>query len=100
MGQPQNSDRVQSQVIVKKSTSSKPKAPTTVILRDSIVKKINGNIITKSVKIQKYVVVKHFSVAKIADMNHYRKPTHKKITSGNYNSWVQMIYLVIKNRRT
>ena len=56
-GQPQNSDRVQSQVIVKKSISSKPKAPTTAILGDFIVKNIYGNIITKSVKYLKHVVV-------------------------------------------
>ena len=29
-------------------------------------------------KHQKYVVVKHFSGAKIADMNHYKKPTQEK----------------------
>ena len=70
-GQPQNRGRVQTQVIVKKDTSSKPKTPTTVILGDSIVKNVYGSIITKSVKHQKHVAVKHFSRAKIADMNHY-----------------------------
>ena len=64
-GQPQDTDRVQSQVIVKKSTSSKPKSPTTAILVDSIVKDEYGNIITKSVKRQKHIVVKHFSMEKM-----------------------------------
>ena len=76
--QPQNSDCVQTKVIVKKSTFSKEKGPTTVILRDSIVRNVYGNIITKSVKYQKQVVVKHFSGAKIADMNHYKKSTQEK----------------------
>ena len=44
-GQPKNSDRVQSWVIVKKSTSSKSKAPATVIPGDSIVKNEYGSII-------------------------------------------------------
>ena len=39
-GKPQDSGCVQSQVIVKKLTSSKPKAPTTVILGDSVVKNV------------------------------------------------------------
>ena len=77
-GQSQNIDHVQSQVIVKSSISSKPKAPKTVILGYSIVKNVYGNIITRSVKHQKHVVVKHFSGAKIADMNHYKKPTQEK----------------------
>ena len=77
-GQPQNSNSVQSQVIVKKSTSSKPEAPTTVILGDSIVKNVCGNIIIESVKHQKHVVVKPFSGAKVADINHYKKPKQEK----------------------
>ena len=81
--QPQDRDRVQSQEIVKKSTSSKPRAPTTAIRGDSIVKNVYGNIITKSVKNQKHVVVKHFSGAKIADMDHYKKSYTRKITSRN-----------------
>ena len=80
--QPQDHDRVQSQVIVRKSTSSKLKAPTTVILGDSIVKNVYRNIITKSVKHQKHVVVKHFSGAKIADRNHYKKSTQEKSPRG------------------
>ena len=64
-GQPQDTDRVQSQVIVKKSTFSKPKSPTTAILVDSIVKDVYGNIITKSVKRQKHIVVKHFFMEKM-----------------------------------
>ena len=74
----QERDCVLSQVIVRKSTSSKPKAPTTVILRDSIVKNLCGNINTKFVKHRKHVVVKHFSGAKTADINHYKKPAQEK----------------------
>ena len=59
------------------STSSKPKAPTIEILGDSIVKSVDSNIITKSEKHLKHFVVKHFSGAKIADMNHYKKKLHK-----------------------
>ena len=51
-GQPQDYDRIQFQVIVRKSASSKHKAPTTIILGDSIVKNEYSNIITKSVKHQ------------------------------------------------
>ena len=40
VGQPQDSGRVHSQVIVKKFTSSQPKAPTTVTLGDSIIKNV------------------------------------------------------------
>ena len=76
-GKPQDSDSVQSQVVVKKLTASKPKTPRTVILGDSIVKNVYGNIITKSVKHQKPVNVKHFSGAKIANINHYKK-LHQK----------------------
>ena len=74
--QPQDRDYVQSQFILRKSTSSKSKTPTTVTLGDSIVKNVHGNLITKSVKHQKHVVVKHFSGAE----------TTRRITSGNYNS--------------
>ena len=77
-GQPQNGDRVQSQVIIKNSISSKSKAPTTIILGDSIVRNVYGNIITRSVKHQNHVLVKHFPGAKIADMNHYKRPTQEK----------------------
>ena len=41
-----------SQLIVRKTTSSELKASTTVILRDSVVKNVYDNIITKSVKHQ------------------------------------------------
>ena len=51
-GQTKNSKSVQSQVPVKKFTSFKPKAPTTVILGDSIVTNVYGNIISKFVKHQ------------------------------------------------
>ena len=43
-----------------KSTISKTRAPTTVILGDSIIKNVYGNAITKSIKHKKHVVVKHF----------------------------------------
>ena len=71
---PQDRALVQSQVSVRKSTSSKPKAPTTVILADFIVKNVYYNIVTKS----KHIVVEHFSGAKIADMSHYKKLTQEK----------------------
>ena len=48
-GQLHHRDRVQSQVIIKKYTSSKRRAFTTAILRDSILKRVYSNIITKSV---------------------------------------------------
>ena len=62
------------------STKNTPpkRAPTTVILGDSIVKNVYGNNITKSMKHKKHVVVKHFSSAKTDDMYHYTKPTQKK----------------------
>ena len=75
---PQDRDRVQSQVITRRSTSPKPKAHTTAVLGDSIVKNVYCNIITKSVKHQKHVVVKLVSRAKIADRNHYEKPAQEK----------------------
>ena len=53
-----------------KSIISKTRAPTTVILGDSIIKNVYGNAITKSIKHKKHVVVKHFSGAKIEDMKH------------------------------
>ena len=65
-------------VIVKKSASSKLKPPRPVILGDPIVKNVYGNIITSSVKHQKHVAARHFPGAKIADMNHYKKPTQEK----------------------
>ena len=45
---------------------------------NSTVKNVYGNIITKSLKYQKHVVVKHFSGTATADMNHYIKPTYEK----------------------
>ena len=47
-------------------SKTKTRAPTTVILGDSIVKNIYGNAITKSIKHKKHVVVKHFSGAKLS----------------------------------
>ena len=61
-----------------KPTISKTRAPTTVILGDSIIKNVYGNAITKSIKHKKHVVVKHFSGAKIEDTKHYVKPTQEK----------------------
>ena len=51
-------------------SKTKTRAPTTVILGDSIVKNVYGNAITKSRKHKKHVVVKHFSGARITDMKH------------------------------
>ena len=73
--QPQDRERVQFQVIDKKSTSSKLKASTTVIFRNLIVKNLH-NIITKSVKHKKHV--KYISGGNIADMKHYKNPTQEK----------------------
>ena len=61
-----------------KQPKAKTKAPTTIILGDSIVKNVYGNAITKWVKHRKHVVVKHFSGAKIDDMKHYVKPMQEK----------------------
>ena len=41
-------------------------------------KKVSDNIITKSVKHQKNVVVKILFRAKIVGMNHYKKPKREK----------------------
>lgn len=76
--QPQDHDLVQPQVIVKKSTFSKLRAPETVILRDSIVKNIYGNMIAKSMKHQKHIVAKHISGTKIADTNRRKKHKQEK----------------------
>ena len=57
---------------------SKTRAPTTVILGDSIRKNVHGNAITKSIKHKKHIVIKHFSGAKIEDIKHYVKPTQEK----------------------
>ena len=61
-----------------KPTISKTRAPTTVILGDSIIKNVYGNAITKSIKHKKHVVLKHFPSAKIEDTKHYVKPTEEK----------------------
>ena len=61
-----------------KSIISKTRAPTTVILGDSIIKNVYGNAITKSIKHKKHVVVKHLPGAKIEDMKHYVKPMQEK----------------------
>ena len=83
-GQSQDCDHVLSQLVVKQSISSKPRAPTSVILRDCIVKNVYSNIITKSVKRQDGVIVKQFSGAKIVDMDRYKKPTQEKLPEEIY----------------
>ena len=59
-------------------SKTKTRAPTTVILGNSIIKNVYSNAITKSIKHKKDVLVKNFSGAKIGDMKHYVKPTQKK----------------------
>ena len=58
-------------------SKTKTRAPTTVILGNSIIKNVYSNAITKSIKHKKDVLVKNFSGAKIGDMKHYVKPTQK-----------------------
>ena len=82
-----NDDKESDEQVIQNETDSHPlksvisktktRAPTTVILRDLIVKNVYGNAITKSIKHKKHVV-KHFSGAKIEDMNNYVKPTQEK----------------------
>ena len=55
-------------------TKTKTKAPTTVILGNSILKNVYGYTISKATKFSKHIVVKHFFVAKINDRKHYMKP--------------------------
>ena len=57
---------------------TKTRAPTTVILGDSIIKNVYSNAILKSTRHKKHVAVKHFSGAKIEDMKHYVKSTQEK----------------------
>ena len=59
-------------------SKTKTKAPTTVILGDSIVKNVYGNDIAKLIKHKKHVVVKHFSSVKTEDMKHCVRPTQEK----------------------
>ena len=54
--------------------NTRARAPTTVILEDSILKNVYG----KATKFKKHVVVKHFSGVKVEDMKHYMKPTQEK----------------------
>ena len=82
-----NDDKESDEQLIRNETDSHPlksvisktktRAPTTVILRDLIVKNVYGNAITKSIKHKKHVV-KHLSGAKIEDMNNYVKPTQEK----------------------
>ena len=58
-------------------SKTKTRAPTAGILRDSIVTSVYSNVITKSIKHKKHVVVKHFSGAKNEDVKHYVKPRKK-----------------------
>ena len=46
-------------------SKTKTRAPTAVVLEDSIKKNVYGYALTKSIKHKKHVVVKHFSGAKI-----------------------------------
>ena len=83
-----NDDKESDEQVIQNETDSHPlksvisktktRAPTTVILRDLIVKNVYGNAITKSIKHKKHVVLKHFSGTKIEDMKHYVKPTQEK----------------------
>ena len=57
--------------------NTKIKAPTTVILRDLILKYVYGNAISKTTKFKRHVV-KHLSVAKVDNIKHYMKPTQEK----------------------
>ena len=66
---------------------TKTRAPTTVILGDSIVKNVYDNAITKSIKHKKHV---HFYGPKIEDMKHYVKTHARKTTcTNNYSCWYQ-----------
>ena len=58
--------------------NTKTKAPTTVILGDSILRNVYGNTISKATKFKKHVIVKHFSGAKVDDMKHCMKSTQEK----------------------
>ena len=59
-------------------SKTKTRAPTKIILGDSIVKNVYGNAITKSIKHKKHDVLKHFSGPKMEDMKHYVIPTQEK----------------------
>ena len=75
------SQPLQFQVLDRKFTFSKPEAPTTVNRGDHIVKKVYSNIITKSVKNKKHVVLRQFWDVKAADMNHYKKSRQEKLSA-------------------
>ena len=74
-----NSDSSKGKEKTMSKKNSKTKAPTTVILGESILKNVYGNVISKATKLKKHVVVKHFSGAKVDDMKHYMKPTQEKL---------------------
>ena len=71
-----DSDKDKEKTISNKNT--KTKAPTTVILGESILKNVYGNVISKALKFKKLVVAKHFSGAKVEGMKHCMKPTQEK----------------------
>ena len=58
--------------------NTKAKAPTTVILGESIRKNVYGNVILKVLKFKKLVVAKHFSGAKVEGIKHCMKPAQEK----------------------
>ena len=58
--------------------NTKAKAPTTVILGESIRKNVYGNVISKVLKFKKLVVAKHFSGAKVEGIKHCMKPAQEK----------------------
>ena len=58
--------------------NTKVKAPTTVILGESIRKNVYGNVISKVLKFKKLVVAKHFSGAKVEGIKHCMRPAQEK----------------------
>ena len=61
-------------------SKTKTRAPTTVVLGDSIKKNNSIAIVKnmKSIKHKSHVVIRHFSGAKIEHMKHYLKATQEK----------------------
>ena len=73
-----NSGSTKNKEKLKSNRNTKTKAPTTVILGDSILKNAYWNTISKATKFKKHVIVKYFSGAKVDNMKHYMKPTQEK----------------------
>ena len=73
-----NSDSSKDKEKTMSNRNTKQKAPTTVILRDSILKDVYGNTISKATKFKKHVLVKHFSGAKVDNMKYYMKLFQEK----------------------